>query len=166
MDGLTEAVAARAAAGAGGGGSGGGSGGSGGGDDPFDWEGNLSDLYGTTERGFDAIYNEAKQSGMNSVQNPELPRYMQTRGLAVSKYGVPEAVADLEFGPSDFQTAAETVKPTFRNFQTLYKGEGGAVNIPGNQTGPTKTFINRMSPKAAKKAMKVVKTTRKNRRRG
>lgn len=165
---LAELQAAGLAGGSGGGGGGGGGGrgGGGGGDDmePYDWEGGLSDLYGTTERGFDAIFNEAKALGLNSRQNPNLPRYMQTRQLASAKYGVPAEVADIEFGPSDFQRAAETAKPTLANFKTLYKGEAGAVNVPGNQSGPVNTFMSRLNPKAAKKAAKIVKKTKASRR--
>ena len=77
---------------------------------------------------------------------------------------MPSEVAELEFGPQGFQSAAETVKPTFRNFQTLYKGPEGAINTPGNQTGPTRTFVGRMKPKAAKRAQRVIRKTRKQRR--
>lgn len=164
---LAELQAAGLGGGSGGGGGGGGGRGGGGDDDPFDWEGALSDKWGTTERGFDGIWNEAKALGLNSVQNPDLPRYQQTRAYATSAYGVPEGVAEIEFGPTKFQSAAETLAPNLANFKNFYKSndpkDPGAIHRPGNQTGPVNTLISRMKPKQAKQARKIIKKTRRNR---
>jgi hypothetical protein len=166
MSGLQEAVLARALAdAAGGGGSGGGSGGGGGGgkEKEFDWEKNLSEKFGTTDRGLDGIYAEAKGLGLNS-DNPEMrgmPRYLQTRGYAENEYGIPADVTALEFGPSEFQSLAETAKPTLKNFRTLYLDpKEGAVARKGNQSGPIKQFVGRMNPKQQKQAKKIISKQR------
>lgn len=165
MAGLTEAVAARAAA-EGGGGGGGSGGGGGGGEDTFDWYENLKDTFGTADLGWDAIAGEAKSLGLNSIQNPDQPRYLQTRDYATNAYGVPPEIAAGKFLPSEFAFSGDDEAPgvmesattvgnrrQFKQFKKDVKRVGRST--PGNQSYWVRQSINtakgKIKPKPKRK---------------
>lgn len=144
--------------GSGGGGGGGGSGGGGGGD--VDWDKNLAALFGTREAGFDAIANEAKALGLNSVENPDLPRYLQTRQYATSAYGVPEAVAESEFLPSKYAYSGDKDHPgvmesalTVGNRKQFKQFKRDAKTLDRNTKG-NQSYWTRQAIQTAKRRVK------------
>lgn len=104
IDGLREALIARAqaeAAGGGGGGSGGGGSGGGGSGDAGDWYSGLKDAFGTADLGWAGIKGETQ----NDWHQSGVPDYEAARQHAINDYGVPAGIAATKFAPSKDETA-------------------------------------------------------------